>query len=162
MHDAKELGTPSKALELRKLLVQVALDWESHLGVAPSITNAVTELDAAFLVGMNEDAYCSEGRLRTAVSKDTDFICNGIRYQVTANRPSGKQGSPVTLVSQKTEKKRRFGWDRLIWILYDRLYVIQEAWEFTADDYRKSFNNLTRLSPKHMRQGRCIFPASNG
>ena len=154
-------GISSKALALRNRLVQVSLEWERYLGVAPSITSAISELDAALLVGMNEDSYCPDGQLRTAVSKDTDFICDSIRYQVTANRPSGKKGSPVTLVSQKTEKKKPFGWDRLIWILYDRHYVIQEAWEFTADEYRKRFKHLDRLSPDHMRQGRRLFPISH-
>ena len=159
--DTSENGTSSKALELRTRLVSVALEWERHLGVAPSITSAVSELDAALLVGMKEDVYCSDGQLRTAVSKDTDFICGGIRYQVTANRPSEKKGSPVTLVSQKTETKKPFGWDRLIWILYDRQYIMQEAWEFTADEYRKGFSHLTRLSPDHMRKGIRLFPDSN-
>lgn len=104
------------------------------------------------LVGMNEEQYCSNGQLRTAVSKDFDFVCNGIRYQVTANRPSGKKGSPVSWVSQNTERKKPF--NRLIWILYDRLYNTQEAWEFTADVYRKRFHNLSRLSP----DGRRLFP----
>jgi hypothetical protein len=151
----------SKAADLRRRLVQVTLEWESHFGVAPSVTSALSELDAALLVGMKEDTYCADGKLRTAVSKDTDFICDGIRYQVTANRPSGKKGSPVTLVSQKTEKKKPFGWDRIIWILYDRFYVLQEAWEFTAEEYRTRFNHLTRLSPDHMRQGRCLARSSN-
>src|SRR5436309_3388767 len=104
----------SKAFELRNQLVSASLDWESYLGVAPSITSAISELDAAMLVGMKENDYCCDGKLRTAVSKDVDFTCNGVRYQVTANRPSGKKGSVVTLVSQKTEHKRPFGWDRLI------------------------------------------------
>ena len=139
-----ENDTTSKALELRRRLVEVCLEWEKHFGVAPSITSAISELDAALqLVGMQEEVYCSDGQLRTAVSKDTDFVCDGICYQVTANRPSGKKGSPVTLVSQKTEKKKPFGWDRLIWIRYDRFYAIQEAWEFTADEYRKRFGHLT-------------------
>lgn len=65
----------------------------------------------------------------------------------------------MTLVSQKTEKKKKpFGWHRLIWMLYDRSYILQEAWEFTADEYREKFEHLTRLSPTHMRQGRSLFP----
>lgn len=150
----------SRALELRERLVQVSLEWERHFGVAPSITSAISELDAALLVGMDENAFCAGGQLRTAVSKDTDFVHADIRYQVTANRPSGKKGSPVTLVSQKTERKRPFGWDRLIWILYDRLYVMQEAWGFTTDQYRQAFSGVTRLSPHQMRQGRSLFPIS--
>jgi hypothetical protein len=157
-----ENSTASKAQDLRERLVNVALEWESYFGIAPSITTAISELDAARLVGINEDTYCSAGKLRTAVTKDTDFDCDGIRYQVTANRPSGKKGSSVTLVSQKTEKKRKpFGWDRLIWILYDRSYNMQEAWQFEADDYRSKFSHLTRLSPAHMRKGRCLFPVPN-
>ena len=81
----------TKAVELRTRLVQLSLDWESYFGVAPSITPAISELDGALLVGMNEDSYCSHGQLRTAVSMDTDLISNGIRYQVTANRSSGRR-----------------------------------------------------------------------
>jgi hypothetical protein len=156
MTQAKANG--SQALELRERLVQVSLEWESYFGVLPTITKSISELDAALLVGMSEHAYCADGQLRTAVTAGLDFLYGEIRYQITANRPSGKKGSPVTWVNQKTEKKKAFGWDRLIWILYDRLFIIQEAWEFTADEYRKSFAHLTRLGPDHMRQGRRLFP----
>lgn len=117
MNNGNEKCVKVQAQELRSRLVQVCLEWESRLGVMPSITSAISELDASVLVKMDEDAFCTDGQLRTAVSKDVDFVFNGIRYQVTANRPSGKKGSPVTLVSQKKEDKRPFGWDRLIWIL---------------------------------------------
>lgn len=68
--------------------------------------------------------------------------------------PAARKASDVTWVAQKTEKKRPFGWDLLIWIFYDRFYVIQEAWEFAATEYRVKFAHLKRLSPDHMRQGR--------
>jgi hypothetical protein len=149
----------SKAGDLRKRLVDIALEWESYFGVAPSITSVVSEWDAANLVRMKEEVYCAGGQSRTAVTKDTDFTDRGIRYQVTANRPSGKKGSRVTLVSRKSEKmKRGFGWDRLIWILYNRTWEIQEAWEFSAEEYRTYFSNRTRLSPDDMRKGRRLFP----
>lgn len=143
-------------MHLREQLVSASLEWGNYFGVAPSITTAISELDAALLVGMDEDDYCHGGQRRTAVTKDTDFIFKGIRYQVTANRPSGRNGSRVTWVKQKNEIKRPFGWDRLIWILYDRFYVIQESWEFTADEYRNKFGLATRLGPDHMRQGRPV------
>jgi len=148
----------SKAAQLREQLVKASLEWEDYFGVAPSITTVISELDAARIVGMNEDGYCANGDNRTAVTKDIDFVFNDIRYQVTANRPSGKKGSKVTWVKQKTETKRPFGWHRLIWILYDRSYKIQEAWEFTADEYRAKFGVVTRLSPEDMRKGKRIFP----
>jgi Protein of unknown function (DUF3320) len=85
------LRTGSRAAELRAELVRVALAWQDYSGVAPHITTAISELDAALLVGMNEDEYCADGALRTAVTKGKDFTCRGVRYQVTANRPSGKK-----------------------------------------------------------------------
>ena len=61
----------------------------------------------------------------------------------------------MTLVSLK----RKFEWDKLIWLLYNREYVLQEAWEFTVDEYKSHFTQSTRLSPDHMRLGRCLFKA---
>jgi hypothetical protein len=136
----------------------VALEWEKYFGIAPSITGAISELDAALLLGKPEDEYCADGQSRSAVTRDVDFRHNGTAYQVTANRPSGKKGSFVTLVSKKSEEKRPFRWDRLIWILYDREYNMLEAWEFTADDYRNKFSGLKRLSPEDMREGTRLFP----
>ena len=66
-----------------------------------------------------------------------------------SNRPSGKPGSPVTLVG----KAQNYDWDKLIWILYDRVYNIQEAWMFKAEQYRLLFENKNRLSPQDMRKG---------
>jgi hypothetical protein len=93
-----------KTVQLRAQLVQIALKWESCLGIAPKITDAVAELDVARLVGMPEEQYCGDGQQRTAVSRDFDFVHNGLRYEVTGNRPSGKKGSAVTLVGDKRKK----------------------------------------------------------
>src|SRR6266550_6085940 len=87
---------------------------------------------------------------RTAVTRGCDFILNGLRYQVKANRPSGKPGSFVTLVG----KASNYEWDRLIWILYDRYFVIQEAWEWEVDKYRSEFHDRNRLAPANMRNGK--------
>jgi hypothetical protein len=90
-----------KAAQLRAELVRVALAWQDHFGVAPHITTAISELDAAMLVGVSEEEYCADGETRTAVTKGKDFTHGGVRYQITANRPSGTKGSKVTLVSLK-------------------------------------------------------------
>lgn len=63
---------------------------------------------------------------KTVVQRGHDFVFNGARYQVKANRPSGKPGSTVTLVS----KVKNYDWDFLVWVHYDRLYEIQEAWQW--------------------------------
>ena len=142
------------AIDLRTRLVQVALEWEKYYGIAPSITTAISELDAALLFGMSLEKYRDDGQIRTAVTRGHDFVWDGLRYQVTANRPSGKKGSHVTLVSRKTT----FDWERLVWLLYDRDYNLQEAWFFEASTYQDLFAGKKRLSPADMRHGNRLFP----
>ena len=140
-------------MSLRNKLVDTALQWQEWFGVAPSITSAISEYDAALLVGMTEKEYSDYMQDKTAVSKGTDFIFNKTRSQVKANRPSGKKGSKVTMVP----KASNYEWDRLIWILYDKDYVMQEAWEWCVKDYQAAFDGVKRLSPNHYRKGKCLY-----
>ena len=80
-------------------------------------------------------------------------VYKNVRYQVKANRPSGKKGSFVTMVP----KASNYEWDRLIWLLYDKNYVMQEAWEWHVEDYRMAFENKKRLSPQDYRKGYCLY-----
>jgi len=135
--------------------VALAIEWERRYGVSPAITSAVSELDAARLVGHSADSFGLDGKGRTAVTRGADFRYDGLRYQVKANRPSGKRGSPVTLVA----RAKNYEWDRLIWLRYDREFQIQEAWEWTVDDYRAAFAARRRLSPEDMGSGRNLGAA---
>ncbi len=132
-------------MKLRRELIAVALEWEARFGVAPAITSAVSELDAALIVGA---APSTSGR--SAVARGFDFVHGGLRYQVKANRPSGRPGSRVTMVA----RARNHEFDRLIWILCEREFNPLEAWEWTVDEYRREFDGRTRLSPADMRRGR--------
>ena len=136
--------------DLRDKLVDLALSWEQAFGNAPHITAALSEFDAAQLVGCSIDQYCKCMRGGTSVRRGHDFQFNGRRYQVKANRPSGKPGSFVTLVP----KVRNYDWDVLVWILYDKSYQIEEAWLWEVEPYRKAFESIKRLSPIHYRQGK--------
>lgn len=138
---------------LRDKLIQVALEWQAKFGVAPQITTAISEYDVAMLVGMSESDYSDYMKDKTAVSKGADFIFNKIRYQVKANRPSGKPGSFVT----KVPKATNYEWDKLIWVLYDKNYIMQEAWEWDVEDYKSTFNDKKRLSPDDYRKGKCLY-----
>ena len=122
---------------LRDKLVEIALQWQSKYGVAPQITSVISEFDAAMLVGMSESDYSDYMQDKTAVSKGADFVFNHQRYQVKANRPSGKPGSKVTMVPKATN----YLWDKLIWILYDQHYVMLEAWEWDVEDYKLEFDD---------------------
>ena len=144
-------------MTLRNNLVDVALQWQEEYGVAPSITSAVSEYDAAMLVGMKESEYSEYMKDKTAVSKGADFVFKNIRYQVKGNRPSGKKGSFVT----KVPKASNYEWDKLIWILYDKNYVMQEAWEWCVQDYRLAFDSIKRLSPNHYRKGNVYIKKNN-
>ena len=57
-------------MTLRNKLVDVALRWQESFGVAPSITNAISEYDAALLVGMTESEYSEYMQDKTAVNKE--------------------------------------------------------------------------------------------
>jgi hypothetical protein len=138
---------------IRSRLVSIALEWERAFGVAPHITGAVSEYDAARLVGHSDTTYAVDCSGRTAVSRGSDFTWHGIRYQVKANRPSGKPGSPVT----KVGKASNYDWDRLLWLLYDRHYVLQEAWEWEVDAYRSAFEQKVHVRPPDMRRGRRLY-----
>ena len=142
---------------LRDELVKIALQWQEKFGVAPSITSTISEYDAAMLVGMSENEYSDYMKDKTAVNKGSDFVFKKIRYQVKANRPSGKKGSFVTMVPKATN----YEWDRLIWILYDKNYEIQEAWEWGIEEYKKAFDAIKRLSPDHYRKGQCLYNSKN-
>ena len=139
--------------DIRTRLVSTALKWEELFGVAPAITSALSEYDASQLVKMPIKEYRSGCKDRTAVTPGYDFIYGKCRYQVKANRPSGKPGSRVT----KVGKARNYEWDKLIWILYDKYYELQEAWEWTRRKYRDKFEGVKRLSPNDMRKGKRIF-----
>jgi hypothetical protein len=140
--------------DIRSRLVAIALEWQELFGVAPSITNAIAEFDAALLVGMTVRNYGLDCIHRTAVTRGHDFKHGECRYQIKANRPSGKPGSPVRIVG----KPKNFDWDKLIWILYDKGYVMQEAWEWTVKNYRAQFEFVERPRPTHMRLGVRIYP----
>jgi hypothetical protein len=136
-------------IPLREKLVEIALEWERRYGVAPHITSAISEYDAAMLVKCSEADYCRQMQGQTAVRKGFDFTLGGKHYQVKANRPSGKPGSFVTLVA----KASNYEWDYLVWILYTSRFEIQEAWLWGVVDYQVRFHEKKRLSPSDMCQG---------
>lgn len=135
--------------ELRQNLINVALQWQRQYGVAPAITSALSEYDAAKLIGMNDQDYAEYMCDKTAVCRGHDFIHDSIRYQIKAHRPSGKPGSFIT----NAGKARNYDWDILIWIRYNTEYEIQEAWSWTREVYIAAFDAATRISPADMRKG---------
>ena len=134
---------------IRDRLVSIALEWQQRFGVAPAITSQLSELDAARLVGMPEVEYSDYMRDKTAVARGADFAWSGLRYQVKSNRPSGKRGSTVTLVS----RPRNYDWDRLIWIHYTTAYEIHEAWLWEQNVFRAALGEKRRLAPDDLRRG---------
>ena len=135
---------------LRQQLVETALAWEKAFANAPSVTSALSELDAALLLGCSLEQYSTYMKGSTAVQKGHDFIFKGARYQVKGNRPSGKRGSFVTWVP----KAKNYDWDFLVWILYNPGYEIQEAWQWDVASYKAAFHSTKRLSPADYRGGK--------
>lgn len=131
----------------RKQLVETALNWESTYGVMPSITSAVSEYDAARLIGVSGERITSAFQTQTAVTKGFDFIWNGVKYQIKANRPSGRKDSVVTMIS----KPKNYNWDSLIWILYDKNFNIMEVLLFSQKNFKDEFDTLKIIRPIHLR-----------
>lgn len=135
---------------LREQLVDLSLRWQETFGVAPSVTSAISEYDAAILVGMSESEYSTYMQDITAVQKGHDFVYEGVKYQIKAHRPSGKKGSKIT----NAGKARNYEWDVLIWIRYNQFYEIEEAWQWNKNDYIFNFDAKARISPDDMRKGK--------
>jgi len=139
-------------MSLRQTLVDTALAWQQRYGVAPAVTSAVSELDAARLVGMSDEDYSAYMQDKTAVARGHDFIHRGIRYQIKAHRPSGKPGSRIT----NAGKANNYEWDVLIWIRYNEKFEIEEAWAWDRDSYIAAFDHKKRISPEDMRRGKRV------
>lgn len=142
---------------LREKLVSVALEWQDRYGIAPQITSPLSEYDAAMLIGFPEQEYSDHMQDKTAVGKGSDFVYKGVHYQIKGNRPSGKPGSRITMVPKATN----YEWDVLIWVMYDKNYIIQEAWQWDVEPYKETFHNKKRLSPNDYRKGLRLFPSGN-
>lgn len=50
-------------------------------------------------------------------------------------------------------KAKTKGWDILVYILYDKGYVMQEAYQFDRDAYETMFSNKESLRLEDMRRG---------
>jgi hypothetical protein len=138
--------------EIRQRLVTIALEWEQTFVNAPAITTAISEYDAAMLLGLSESEYSQAMQGTTTVQKGYDFKHNGVRYQVKGTRPSGKPGSRIT----KVPGVNNYDWDQLVWVSYNPQYEIYEAWLWEVESYKANFSEVKRLSPTHMRQGKCL------
>ncbi|MHA7837909.1 MAG: hypothetical protein ACX98W_10660 [bacterium] len=136
--------------DLRANLIATALAWQARYGVAPPITSPLSELDASRLLGMPDSEYSAYMSDKTAVAAGFDLEWRGSRYQVKANRPSGKPGSRVTMVP----KAKNYDWDFLVWILYETDYSIAEAWQWDRASYMLEFDGKSRLSPDDYRRGK--------
>jgi hypothetical protein len=139
--------------QLRDLLAKVSLEWEKRFVNAPQVTGDLAEYEAAKLKGTNLKPGEGREASDTAVTKGVDFRYRNKGYQVKGNRPSGKKGSRVTLVN----KAKNYNWDYLIWVLFNKDYVVQGAWQHSKDSYRRRFKNRKRLSPDDMQSGHPLY-----
>jgi hypothetical protein len=141
------------SVSIRDELVQIALKWEEEFGFFPGqagITTAVSEFDAAMTLGCSEIDYAKSIKGRSPVGRGHDFVFNGVKVQVKANRPSGKPGSAVWNAGPKVDST---GWEMLIYVLYDKDYVIKECYQFDRDLYDRLFSGKKSLRLEDMRKG---------
>lgn len=104
---SESLRKPSPDKEnLRDCLVAVTLEWERVFGVAPTITSAVSEYDAACLVGHTDESYGEVCVGRTDVTRGCDFILTGFGIRL---RQSSKRKARLLCYSCWQGKQLRMG-----------------------------------------------------
>lgn len=141
---------------LRQQLVEVALQWERSYSVLPRVGDALSEFDAAMLVGHTPETFSKAMVGTSAVQKGFDFRWESTRYQIKHNRPSGKKGSKVTNAGNVATN---FEWDILVYVLYNEFFEIQEVWQWDVESYQKTFDSGSqkRISLKEMQKGKSLL-----
>lgn len=141
-------------MTIRDQLVHTVLKWENLFGHFPGqagITAAVSEYDAAMMLGHDEVSYAASILGRAPVGRGYDFKFNNKRIQVKANRPGRRRGATVWNAGPRVATD---GWDILIYILYNEDYVCREAYRFDSDEYERIFLGRTgNLRLEDMRMG---------
>lgn len=156
---ALETPAAGSGTDMRSRLAALSMAWEHRYGVAPPITSAISEYDAAMLIGLTDDEYASACVGRSAVTPGADFVHRGIRYQVKANRPSGRAGSTVTIIS----KPRNLGFDVLVWVLYCPDFSIDEVWTVDVVTFERELHREIYLRPARLRAvGTRLYPGGIG
>ena len=141
-------------MTIRDQLVQLVLEWEERFGFFPGqagITAAVSEYDAAMMLGHNEAEYIISVAGRSPVGCGHDFVFKNKKIQVKANRPGGRSGDTVWNAGPKMITG---GCDILIYLLYNKDYVVQEAYQFDCNEYEEMFSNKKSLRLEDMRKGK--------
>lgn len=67
-------------IPLRERLIATALEWEAAYSVAPAITSALSEYDAAMLARLTDENFRRAVSGATAVRKGYDFEWEDKRY----------------------------------------------------------------------------------
>ena len=135
--------------ELRQKLIETTLAWEKAFCNAPSIVSALSEFDAAMLIGCSIEEYAASMQGATVVRKGYDFKYKSNRYQVKGRRASGKPGSAVWRVP----KPKNYEWDYLIFVHYTPEFEIQEAYLWDVETYKAEFDSVSLVTPKLLRAG---------
>ena len=146
---------------LRDQLVNSTLEWREKYGNAPTITQSISEYDAARLIGMSEEEYSE----RTIDSRRRfNFIYKKRRYQVHGTRQFSQLPESVA-IEKKTIKH---GCNYFIRVLYNKSYEIQEAWLWdinsvngpdTGKGLKQYFESNDRMTFADLRLGKCLEDA---
>ena len=132
---------------LRSRLCESALNWQEKYRTIPHIMSAISEYDAARIIGMSEEEYAERRRGRGP----TDFVHGGNRYRVRGLRREEGGGRPNSLVIHR--RPTNYEWDYFIFILYNKSYEIREAWIWCAASYREYFDRNDNMTLNDMRLG---------
>ena len=135
---------------LRTTLVALVPEWEKRYGVAPFITAAVSEYDAARLVGHTPETFFAGLR-----GSHGSYSRHGLllqRSSVSDQSLSAQRKTRFVHYLGAKSNELRMGSTGLASVCGE--FQLLEAWEWYVADYQSSFDTIKRLSPAHMRTGR--------
>ncbi len=129
----------SIVVNLRKSLVKNAINFEKKFHIIPSISSAISELDAMAIVGMSGDEIVKYAPKQKSRQKDFDFEYNGKKYQVKVDRQSITELSSVEKGLNRHNSQVSIGgkWDSIMWLQYNSDYRLLLAYEFAEKNLAK-------------------------
>jgi hypothetical protein len=141
-------GQQMNVESLRDRLCEVASKWEEKYRARLSIISAIAEFDAARIIGLSEEEYVERER---GGRFSSGFIFREMRYRVMGTQRKELGERPGSTVIHK--KPTNYDWDYLIWIRYNKLFVIEEVWRWNVVAYKEYFHQRDSMTLNDMRLG---------
>jgi len=138
----------AKRSKFVKDFLKSVLELEKKFGITSRITGGLGEYDAAMQLGFSEKEYSDYMEKVAPVRADYDFEYKGKKYQVKAHHPASVKITTAIFSIPALLKYKKYKWDYLIYIVYDKEYAIERMKRIGRKKFEKEYGNRMSLSLK--------------